>query len=79
MDTACDGCQNKHKGKDDLSNGSSKHVCKCRSRDETITIDPGLDQAAASPGDELKASTGKGRPDTAQYQEELKSRIIQSI
>jgi len=79
MDTACDGCQNKHKGKDDLSNGSSKHVCKCRSRDENLKIDPGLDQVAASPGDVLKTSTGKGRPESEQYQEALKSRIIQSI
>jgi putative nucleotidyltransferase with HDIG domain len=81
MDTVCDGCQNKHKGKGthDISNGSSKHVCQCRSRDENIKIDPGLDQTAANSGDEINASSGKHRSDTVQYQEELKSRIIQTI
>jgi len=79
MDTACDGCQNKHKGKHDISEGSSRHVCKCRSREESIKIDPGLDQAAANPGDEIKASPGNRRPDRTHYQEELQSRIIKSI
>ncbi len=79
MDTACDGCQNKHKGKNDMLSGSRKHVCKCRSHGESIKIDPELDQAAANPGVELTASAGKRRFDNAQDQEELKSRIIQSI
>ena len=57
MDTACDGCPNKHNGKNDISNGSSKHDCKCRSGDKYITIDPGLDQAAANSGDEIATST----------------------
>jgi putative nucleotidyltransferase with HDIG domain len=79
MDTACDGCQNKHKGKRDTSIGSSRHICKCRSRDENIKIEPGLDQAAANPGADSKARPGQRRSDTAHNQEELQSRIIQCI
>ena len=65
MDTVCDGCPNKHNGKNDKSNGSSKHNCKCRSDDKQITIDAGFDQAAANPGDEIATSTGKRRPERA--------------
>ena len=79
MDTACDGCQKKHKAKDELFNGSSKHVCECRSRDDNIKIEPEIDQIAATSRDVSVSSTGACRPGAAQNQEELKSRIIQSI
>ena len=79
MDTACDSCQKKHKAKDELLNGSSEHVCKCRSRDENIKIDAELDQIAATSRDERESSTGACRSETVQNKEELKSRIIQSI
>jgi putative nucleotidyltransferase with HDIG domain len=79
MDTACDGCQNKHKGHNHRLSGSTNHVCQCRSRDENIKIDPESDQGAVTPGDVLKASTGKQRSDSAQYQQGLKSRIIKNI
>ena len=79
MDTACDGCQKKHKAKDELLNGSSKHVCECRSRDDNIKIEPEIDQIAATSRDVSVSSTGACRPGAAQNQEELKSRIIQSI
>lgn len=79
MNTACDGCQNKHNHDHDNSGGSGKHVCQCRSRDENIEIEPGIDQAAAHPGDETKTGTGKHPSDIAQYQQALKARIIQSI
>jgi len=79
MDTACDGCQNKHKGKHNILNGSSSHLCQCRSPEERINIEPGFDQSAANPGAETKASTGQRPCESPQYQDELKSRIIQSI
>ena len=79
MDTACDGCQNKHNGENHQLSGSGKHVCQCRSHNESIKIDPGLDQAAAYPGAEMKSSADDHRSDSSENQQELKSRIIQSI
>ncbi len=79
METACNGCQKEHKAKDKLLNGSSEHVCKCRSHDENIKIDPELDQVAATSRD-VSVSSGEACPsETTQNQEALKSRMIQSI
>jgi len=79
MGTACDGCQKEHNAKDELLNGSGKHVCKCRARDDSIKIDPAIAQIAAASRDVSASSTGACQSGTAQNQEELKSRIIQSI
>ncbi|CAB1063851.1 HDIG domain protein [Olavius sp. associated proteobacterium Delta 1] len=79
MEAVCDGCQNKHKSKDELLSGISKHVCNCRSRDENVKIDTELDQIAATSRDERESSTRACQSETAQNQEELKYRIIQSI
>jgi len=79
MGTACDCCQQKQKAKDESLNGSGEHICNCRSRDENIKIDTELDQTAAASDDKNGSSTGEGPAAAAQYQEELKSRIVKSI
>lgn len=79
METACDGCQKEHKAKDELLTGSSEHVCKCRSRDDNIKIDTEIAQIAATSRDVSTSSSGACQSGTEQNQEELKSRIIQSI
>ncbi len=79
MEIACDDCQKKQKAKDELLNGSSEHSCNCRSRDENIKIDAGLDQIAVTSNDEKESSTGDCQAETLHNQDELKARIIQSI
>jgi putative nucleotidyltransferase with HDIG domain len=79
METACDGCQKKQKAKDELLNGSSEHICSCKSRDENIKIDPELDQSAANPHDHKKYSAGDCQSQALHNQAELKAMIIQSI
>ena len=77
MDTACEGCPNMYSENNTISNVSSKNDCKCRTGDKNIAIDPGLDQAAANPGDDTAALTGKRRPESAQYQKAFKTRMLQ--
>jgi putative nucleotidyltransferase with HDIG domain len=79
METACDGCQKKHKTRDELLNDSSKHSCKCRSHDENMKIDAEVDQVAAVSGHEIQSSAGKCQPEAGQNQKALKARIIQGI
>jgi len=79
METACDGCQKKQKGKAELLNGSSEHICSCKSRDENIKIDPELDQSAAMPHDHKESCGGDCQVEALHNPDELKARIIRSI
>ena len=79
METACGDCQNKHKAKGEILNDSSENICNCRSCDEHLKNDGGLDQIAATSHDENESTLGKCRTEAAQNHEALKSRIVQSI
>jgi len=79
MKTACGGCEKKHKARDEILYGNGEHICKCQSRDDNLKIETEIDQIAATSRDLSGSSTEACQSENVQKQEELKSRIIQSI
>jgi putative nucleotidyltransferase with HDIG domain len=79
MEIACDGCQKKSKAKDQLSNSTGEHTCSCRSRDENLKIDAGIEQTAAAASERQESCSGKSRSESPQDQQTLKSDIVKGI
>ena len=76
-ETACPGCQKAQTAKNEAFNHPGGRICQCKSGDQKIKIDAGIDQTAAADG--VAVSDGDCRSQAGQIQNDFKSKIIRSI
>jgi len=77
MGNVCTECKKTQSSKNEGFNPNSDHICQCKSRDEKIKIDAGIDQTAAAT--EGSASGEDCRAQDGQIRNDLKAEIVQGI